>query len=92
MTFLGFIWSNITSNDVRPFLSCLMPLFQSKAKCKINDIEMILHFNANKTPFHKRKACTWPQFESESFWNLEMALIGRIPKQNKTTFIFGVEN
>lgn len=69
-----------------------MPLFQSKAKCKVNDIEMILYFNANKTHFHKRKACTWPQVERESFWNLKMALIGRIPKQNKRTFIFGVEN
>ena len=69
-----------------------MPLFQSKVKWKVDDIEIILYFNANKTHFHKRKACTWPQFESESFWNLEMALIGRIPKQNKRTFIFGVEN
>ena len=37
-------------------------------------MEIISHPRANKTHFHKRGcARTWPHFESDDFWNLEVA-------------------
>ena len=40
---------NLTS-----FLSCSKPLFQSEAKCKANDMKMIIYSHANKTHLHKK--------------------------------------
>ena len=36
-------------------------------------MEIIFHFRANKTHFQKERLCTWPHFERESFWNLDVA-------------------
>ena len=39
-------------------------------------MKMISHSRANKTHFHKKdqeRLCTWPHFESEGFWNSEVA-------------------
>ena len=39
---------------------------------------MIFHSHANKTHFHKKGwLYTWPQFESEGFWNSEVAYHGK---------------
>jgi len=42
-------------------------------KCSAFDMEMIFHSYANKTHFHK-KGCV-PHFESEGFWNAEVAYL-----------------
>ena len=44
------------------------PLYKDKVKCSAFDVEMI---NANNTS--QEKLCTWPHFESEGFWNSEVA-------------------
>ena len=49
----------------RPFASCLMPLFESEAKCEAIDMYMMFHSHANNLVFQ-------PRLESESFWNSEM--------------------
>ena len=36
-------------------------------------MEMIFHFHANKTHFHKKGFRTLRRFESEGFWNWEVA-------------------
>ena len=36
-------------------------------------MEIIFHFHANKTHFQKKRLCTQPHFESEGFWNSEVA-------------------
>ena len=41
--------STWTTTDTRQFLSCLNPLFQSKAKCKAIVIKMIFYSHANIT-------------------------------------------
>ena len=48
------------------------------------DMEIIFHSRANKTHFHiKERLCTQPHFESERFWNSEVAYSGnRLEKIN----------
>ena len=50
-----------------------MPLYQNEAKCSFFDMELFFHFHANKTSFSQERLCTWPHFESEGFWNSEVA-------------------
>ena len=38
----------------RSFRSSPGPLYQSEVKCSAFDMEMIFHYHANKTPFHKK--------------------------------------
>ena len=38
----------------RPFLSSPGPLYRNEAKCSTFDMEMIFHFHANETHFHKK--------------------------------------
>ena len=52
----------------RPFPSSKKSPFQSDAKCEAIDMKMIFNYHANKTHFR-----TSPRFESEIFWNSEMA-------------------
>ena len=40
---------------IRPFPSCLNPLFQSKAKCKTTDVKMI--FILTQKSSHAHRAC-----------------------------------
>ena len=49
-------------------------LLKSEAKREAIDMKMMFHSQANyiKLVF-TRKFCTQPRFESESFWNSEMA-------------------
>ena len=49
------------------------PLYQNKVKCSAFDKEMIFHSHANKISFLQERLCTWPHFESEGFWNSEVA-------------------
>ena len=42
----------------RPFPSSPEPLYQNKVK---------------SSAFHRKGLCTWPHFESEGFWNSEVA-------------------
>ena len=42
------------SDGNSPFPSCLKPLFQSEAKCRAIDMEMIFYSHANKTHFHNK--------------------------------------
>ena len=53
------------SLEKRPFLSFLVPLFQSKAKCEAIDMNMIFYSHANRTHFHKEG------FALALFWNWE---------------------
>ena len=36
---------------------------------------MIFHSHANKTRFPQKGFCSYPRFESESFWNSEMPVL-----------------
>ena len=36
------------------FPSCSKPLFESEAKCKVNDMKMIIYSQANKTHLRKK--------------------------------------
>ena len=52
------------------------PLFQSEVECEAIDLEMISYSHANHinwTHFYKKGFCTKSRFESEDFWNSEMA-------------------
>ena len=49
----------------RPFPSSLGRLYLNAF-----DMQMISHSHANKT-----RLCTWPHFESEGFWNSEVAYL-----------------
>ena len=42
------------SLEKRPYLSFLVPLFQSEAKCEAIDMNMIFYSHANRTHFHKK--------------------------------------
>ena len=64
--------STTQKHSHRPFLSCHKPLFQIKAKCKVTDMKMIFILMQMKL-ISPERFCTWPRFEGESFWNLEMA-------------------
>ena len=62
----------------RPFPSSPGPLYQNEVKCSAFDMEMIFHSHAHKTHFLTEemsfeRLCTWPHFESEGFWNSEVA-------------------
>ena len=57
----------------RPFPSSRGPLFQNEGSCSAFDMEIIFHSHADKAHFHKKGFCTWPHFESEGFWNSEVA-------------------
>ena len=65
------------SLEKRPFLSFLVPLFQSEAKCEAIDMNMIFYSHANRTHFHifTRKGLHLPRFEIESFWKSEIAYL-----------------
>ena len=49
-------------------------MFQSEATCEAIHMKMIFHSRAFETRFQLQMFCTQPGFESESFWNSEMAL------------------
>ena len=51
----------------------LGPLYENKVKWSAFDMEMIFHSHAKKTHFHKKALCTGSHFESEGFWNSEVA-------------------
>ena len=38
-------------------------------------MEMIFHSHTNKNSFSQGRLCTWPHFESEGFWNSEVAYL-----------------
>ena len=38
----------------RPFPSSPGPLFQNEGRCSVCDVEIIFHYHANKTHFHKK--------------------------------------
>ena len=70
------------------FLSCLKPLFHSKAKCKAIDIKIFFYFHANKTHFYNKgfalrlllrvrvsRTQEWP-IESNGYY---MTYIERVP-------------
>ena len=62
----------------RSFPSCLKPLFQGEAKCSAFDMKMMFHFHANKAHCHKKGSARGLFFfESEGFWNLEVAYFQR---------------
>ena len=61
----------------RPFRSSKKSHFQSEAKCEAIDMKMIFNYDAIKTHFHNRRFRTYPRFESEIFWNSEMACYGK---------------
>ena len=48
-------------------------MYQNEVKCSAFDNEMIFHSHANKTSFSQERLCTSPHFESEGFWNSEVA-------------------
>ena len=52
VTDLFTLWRCINLN--RPFPSFLGPLFQNDGRCSASDMEIIFHFQANKTHFHKK--------------------------------------
>ena len=39
-------------------------------------METIFHCRVNKNSFSQERLCTWPLFESEGFWNSEVAMTG----------------
>ena len=53
-------------------LSSPRPLYPNEVKYSAFAVERIFHSHANKIHFHK-KVCNWPHFESEGFWNSEVA-------------------
>ena len=55
----------------RPFPSSPGPLYQNE--CSAFDVEMIFHSHANKTHFDKKGFALMAHFESEGFWNSEVA-------------------
>ena len=56
----------------RPFPSSSGPLYQNEVKCSAVDMEIIFILMQIKFIFTERW-CTWPYFESEGFWNSEVA-------------------
>ena len=61
------------SPSKRPFPSSPRPLFQYEIKCPAFDMEMILYSHANETHFHKKVCVLGLIFESECFWDTEVA-------------------
>ena len=61
----------------RPFPSSPGALHENEVKCSAFHMEMIFHSHANKTHFTQERLCTWPHFESEGFWNSEVAYFVR---------------
>ena len=57
----------------RPFPSSAGSISQNEVKYSTFDIELIFYFHANKTHFQKKGFRTWRHFESEGFWNSEVA-------------------
>ena len=47
--------------------------FQNEVKCSSFDMEMIFHGSFKENSFSQERLCTWPHFESEGFWNSEVA-------------------
>ena len=58
----------VLNSGNKPLPSFPGPLYQNEVKCSAFDMEMIFHSHANITHFD-----TWPHFESEGFWNSEVA-------------------
>ena len=56
----------------RPFPSFPGRLYQNEVKCSAFDMQMSFHSHA-KNSFSQERLCTWPYFESEGFWNSEVA-------------------
>ena len=50
-----------------------MPLFQSKTNCEAIDIEMIFILEQKINSFSQERFWNYPRFESEKFWNSDMA-------------------
>ena len=48
------------------------PLYHNEVKCSAFDMTMIFHSH-EKNPFSQERLYTWPHFESEGFWNSEVA-------------------
>ena len=57
----------------RPFPSSLGPLFQNEGRCSAFDVEIMFLSHAKETHFHKKGCAPSPYFESEGFWNSEVA-------------------
>ena len=55
----------------RPFPSSPALLYQNE--CSAFDMEMIFHSHASKTHFHEKGCALMAHFESEGFWNSEVA-------------------
>ena len=75
MTLLPDTYSVVLQVNINgPFPSSRGPLFQNEGRCSAFDMEIIFHSHASKTHLHK-KGCA-PSliiFESEGFWNSEVA-------------------
>ena len=54
----------------RTFSSCARPPFQSESRCEAFDMKMIFFILMQ---VERERFCTWPRFESERFWNSQMA-------------------
>ena len=54
------------------------PLLQNKGRCSAFDMEIIFLSHASKTHFYKKRSAPKPHFESEGFWNSEVAYWGKL--------------
>ena len=50
----AYNWQLSYEEQNRPFPSSPGPLHQNEVRCSTFDMEMIFHFHANKTHFHKK--------------------------------------
>ena len=64
-------WDLPTEN--RPFASCPNPLFESEPNCKAFDMKMMFLILMQIKLIFTRKVLHLALFESEGFWNSEMA-------------------
>ena len=48
------------------------PLYHNEVKCSTFDMAMIFHSH-EKNPFSQERLYTWPHFESEGFWDSQVA-------------------
>lgn len=63
---------HVLHDTIGPSLSCHKPLFQSEVKCEAIDMKMVFYLMKMKLII-RRKVLHLTSFESEVFWNLEMA-------------------
>ena len=67
--------------NLTTFPSCSKPLFQIEAKCKANDIKMIIYSHANKTHLHKKGFLHLVLFWKWKFWKWPIVML---PKAHRT--------